>query len=1366
MKKRLLSLLLSLVMLLALLPTTARAAGAVYNAYGGVARVIIDGVNYYDIFRTDYYSPIERSDEMIPIFEQALTHYIAKEIHNPSDPRYDSVASNWADVAHGLYLADDENISIDGKDGYSLFERHYRIMTPFITGANTSDVPFYLTDFDPDDPVFADEVSAQAHPGEYWLVNRNSAFSDSGRDGMEALGVFASSDINDLADDIATEIGGFYEDYTRIKFPDRKNIDNYQYITGKSGSDGREELVEKLQDQGLNDEGPFFFTTQSVLAEWDDQGLDSKDDDVQMMTWGAIFYDMSVEYLNIDVDSAVSAIDTTGMTGERELYDYLQEQKSAGNTVPGITYEITTDDPKFSVGGVNQSSLPVDLTIHYGSSVEESATNTYSHSEEYSFTESVSTTSEFKTDGMFGKLSGTEFKWTVSVGFEATQMFNETWENSETYTNISETSTSSTVQLPAHTQILMSTGEGRTAYSMEYDAPIAIRYKVLLFGSYFMQEGNDGDVKGETFKFLGNFGNSALATGENAHGAGSIYNRFHNGRNFESMYGEDLDWTEILDNPWNQDEIYDWGGREIYSVDLAATIDEIYSMQPYTVTGGNFGASVKSTNTTIYGLEPLYPLAKVESDSAFDYDLVVGDELYLDNIPLYGYNDANVPYYGFDPSKGDWRIVDEDGNEVDSDVVSISVNRLTGYTTLEAIGAGEAYVQYFIDEGAYKAANAVNETENINVDRIAIPITVTNEIFENGSIAVDGELVGYVGEEPLAIDSVLSAQIKDAEGKYQDRAIIWELQEIRGAEIVDNRITFTKPGTYHVRAVCGNVKSHTSDPWYEITALDAKELDEITLHVEDPQIQTTASLDLTPMIATATGADQYGNPWEVEGWNDVSDPSSMTDWYYILDGEEFCVADTGLYVDLTPGGHSLVLRCGDAESDELTVQYVSDEPSVTSISPTDVALPYTGGILEFTLTGENLVDGMTVRATDGTTIINASTFGTDTEQIALLEFPANTSSENIQNYTVSVITNHGAQTSVIVSTAPESDEAEELDFAAFRTRFMAASLTLTDNIAINFKTQVTEPEDNTAEYVVGALFWTEEPTAYTILGNPKMQIEQNGANGELYSYDDANNYHVFCYDEIAAKEMNDDLYVVAYVKTGGRYIYSDPLVYSVVKYANTVLNGNYSNEFKTLAVDMLNYGAMAQNYFDYRTDALANSHLTEAQLALGTQEEPTLTNGQKSFGEASKYVRFNSASLSLESYVSLNYKAGVSQMPGYKIDNVQLLYSQAFTDEETWIADRDAGELYQTVMTNNGTAWSGSIHEIVAKGLRDSFYTQVQVTYTNGTDTVTEYSDILQFSVADYAYIARFNGSAALKPLTEALIKYGDSAKAYFATIN
>ena len=47
--------------------------------------------------------------------------------------------------------------------------------------------------------------------------------------------------------------------------------------------------------------------------------------------------------------------------------------------------------------------------------------------------------------------------------------------------------------------------------------------------------------------------------------------------------------------------------------------------------------------------------------------------------------------------------------------------------------------------------------------------------------------------------------------------------------------------------------------------------------------------------------------------------------------------------------------------------------------------------------------------------------------------------------------------------------------------------------------------------------------------------------------------------------------------------------YSVAEYLKALIGGNYTNETKFLALELLNYGAAAQIYFGYNTDNLANT---------------------------------------------------------------------------------------------------------------------------------------------------------------------------------
>lgn len=101
-------------------------------------------------------------------------------------------------------------------------------------------------------------------------------------------------------------------------------------------------------------------------------------------------------------------------------------------------------------------------------------------------------------------------------------------------------------------------------------------------------------------------------------------------------------------------------------------------------------------------------------------------------------------------------------------------------------------------------------------------------------------------------------------------------------------------------------------------------------------------------------------------------------------------------------------------------------------------------------------------------------------------------------------------------------------------------------------------------------------------------------------------YYIVTVSNLAAKEMNDDVTVTIY------YNYtpvSEPATTSLRKYAMAILKSPSSGvELKTVCVDMLNYGAAAQEAMldagenGYNTDNLANELLTEEQKALATKD--------------------------------------------------------------------------------------------------------------------------------------------------------------------
>ena len=75
--------------------------------------------------------------------------------------------------------------------------------------------------------------------------------------------------------------------------------------------------------------------------------------------------------------------------------------------------------------------------------------------------------------------------------------------------------------------------------------------------------------------------------------------------------------------------------------------------------------------------------------------------------------------------------------------------------------------------------------------------------------------------------------------------------------------------------------------------------------------------------------------------------------------------------------------------------------------------------------------------------------------------------------------------------------------------------------------------------------------------------------------------------ELWTKQMTDD--VTFHMVVDGDDGTSK--TYSVRSYADRILAGNYSNKDKTMVRAMLNYGGYAQNYFNYNSDAPANSNI-------------------------------------------------------------------------------------------------------------------------------------------------------------------------------
>lgn len=302
---------------------------------------------------------------------------------------------------------------------------------------------------------------------------------------------------------------------------------------------------------------------------------------------------------------------------------------------------------------------------------------------------------------------------------------------------------------------------------------------------------------------------------------------------------------------------------------------------------------------------------------------------------------------------------------------------------------------------------------------------------------------------------------------------------------------------------------------------------------------------------------------------------------------------------------------------------------------------------------------------------------------------------------------------------------DTVEFPSQSLAFNGASLTLYDNLAINFK-------------AAESLF-TE--VGYT---NPYAVFELNGEKFTVTDYTVANGRYVFDFEDISPKNMNDTVKATLYATFDGVEYESEACEYSVAAYCYNMLskyNTDDYAELRTLLVDLLNYGAATQVYANYNTDALVNASLTAEQSAWGTSEKPAYTSVQNlSFKTIENpTVQWLGGGLNLETAVTMRFKISA--------ENYENLTLKAETAENLWTVPASEFELFE-----------GSLY-VFFSGLNAAQMSEpVYITIYEGDTAV---SNTICYSVESYAYAKQNSTDTNLVNLLEAMMKYGNSAYAY-----
>ena len=245
---------------------------------------------------------------------------------------------------------------------------------------------------------------------------------------------------------------------------------------------------------------------------------------------------------------------------------------------------------------------------------------------------------------------------------------------------------------------------------------------------------------------------------------------------------------------------------------------------------------------------------------------------------------------------------------------------------------------------------------------------------------------------------------------------------------------------------------------------------------------------------------------------------------------------------------------------------------------------------------------------------------------------------------------------------------------------------------------------------------------------------------------------------IHAKYLGDTQYFRVFAKKAdGSYVYSKMVSYSAVDYAKNTLAKSTDVKLKQLVVAMLNYGAEAQKFFNYKTDDLMNKDLTADDQALlagydasflkpVSKSDPSKIGAFASTGGFSK----KSPAISFKGAFEINYFF----KPANAVDGDMKLY---FWNEDTYnsVTELTAENADKAViMTLENGSYTATSDEIAAKYLDRTVYVAA-VYESNG---ITYCSGVLPYSIAAYCQ----KPPAGVQELATAAAIYGGTAKQYF----
>ena len=246
------------------------------------------------------------------------------------------------------------------------------------------------------------------------------------------------------------------------------------------------------------------------------------------------------------------------------------------------------------------------------------------------------------------------------------------------------------------------------------------------------------------------------------------------------------------------------------------------------------------------------------------------------------------------------------------------------------------------------------------------------------------------------------------------------------------------------------------------------------------------------------------------------------------------------------------------------------------------------------------------------------------------------------------------------------------------------------------------------------------------------------------------NYYYFTLTGITAVRMGDMVDAVLHMTKDGQEYISKTDSYSVATYAYGMLNSSKDAKMLTLCADLLRYGAEAQAFKGYRTDALVDADMTEVHRSyLSDTAALSFIATDSYLGDlASPTITWVGKTLDLGSKVGMKFVFNAKNYTG-DLSELSMKVSYVGSTGETKSLTVTGIETYNAA----NKQYSFTFYGLLASELR----TIVDVAIYEGD---TQLSETLRYSAESYA---AKTGTTALAALTKALFAYSDSAKSFFA---